>query len=67
MTTRLSINLNDESAALLRKAAADEGRTITEVVRRALGVYDFVMEEARNGSQVRVNRADGSSGLVTFL
>lgn len=67
MTTRLSMNLNDESAALLRKAADDEGRTITEVVRRALGVYDFVMAEARNGSQVRVTRADGSSGLVTFL
>lgn len=67
MTTRLSINLNDETAATLRKASAVEGRTVTEVVRRAVGVYEHCMEAARDGSTVKIVDANGNAKVVTFL
>lgn len=67
MTMRLSINLPDDSEAALRKAAEQEGRSLTEVVRRALSIYDFLMGETRNGSTVRVVRPNGERGAVTFL
>lgn len=68
MTTRLSININDDTATALRKAAADEGRTVTEIVRRMTGVYLVMMEASRDGKQIRIeDPATGSATVVTIL
>ena len=47
MTTRLSININDETAQALRELADESGTTVTEVVRRAVSVYKF-FDDARD-------------------
>jgi predicted DNA-binding helix-hairpin-helix protein len=45
VTTRLSVNINDETAEALKELAARRGTTVTEVVRRAVSVYKFVEDE----------------------
>jgi len=51
MSTRLSININDETAAALKELAAKRGLTVTEVVRRAVSVYKFVEDEVGDGGK----------------
>lgn len=45
MTTRLSVNINDETAEALKDLAERRGTSVTEVVRRAVAVYKFVEDE----------------------
>lgn len=50
MTTRLNVNINDDTAVALRKLAEEEGTTVTEIVRRAVSVYKF-FDDARRGDK----------------
>jgi hypothetical protein len=43
---RLSVNINDESAQILREVTQDRGITTTEAVRRAIALLGF-FEAAR--------------------
>lgn len=45
MTTRLSVNINDETAAALKDLADRRDTSVTEIVRRAVAVYKFVEDE----------------------
>lgn len=38
---RLSVNINPESAEILRQVTADRGITTTEAIRRAIGLLGF--------------------------
>lgn len=68
MTIRLNVNLNDETGAQLRRCAEEEGRTVTEVIRRAVGVYMFVREECVVGDkQLKLESRDGTSMIVTLI
>lgn len=51
MTTRLSVNINDETAAALRDLAERRGTTVTEIVRRSVSVYKFVEDEVAAGGK----------------
>src|SRR3954452_1193318 len=53
--TRLSININEETAAALRDMAARRGVSVTEAVRRAVAIAKFVEDETMNGSTVQVD------------
>jgi hypothetical protein len=55
---RLSVNLNPQTAASLRYWAAQRETTITEVVRRAVAVYDFVERETAAGHRLQVDQGD---------
>jgi hypothetical protein len=44
---RLTININDETDAALRELAEKQGTTVTEQIRRAVGIYKFFLEEER--------------------
>jgi predicted transcriptional regulator len=55
---RLSVNINDDTAATLHQLAADRGVTVTEVVRRAVSVLKFVEDEVAAGSKLQVARGD---------
>jgi hypothetical protein len=55
---RLSCNLNQETAAALKSIAASSGLSYTEVVRRAIGVYKFLIDENDSGRQVRTMDPD---------
>lgn len=67
MSARLSININDETAAFLRERAAKEGRSITEIVRRMASVYQFVTASAEAGERLLVEDADGNHTRIVGL
>lgn len=49
----LSVNINKETAAALKKIAVDNGITITEAVRRAVSVADFMYKEKAKGRHIQ--------------
>lgn len=51
MTTRLSVNINDETAVALKSLAARRDTSVTEVVRRAVAVYKFMEDEVALGGK----------------
>lgn len=57
--TRLSVNINQDTANALRSLAERQGVSMTEVVRRAISLAVFVDEEIRAGRQIHTVRADG--------
>lgn len=62
---RLSVNINDETAAALRTLADRDGVTITELIRRAVSVLAFVEGEIDKGNEIRV--VDKRRGTVSEL
>lgn len=62
--TRLNININSDVAEDLRTMATQEGRTITEVVRRAIGVYKFMAYDAEG--DIYIEKENGQRDRVLF-
>jgi hypothetical protein len=56
---RLNINLTKESAAALRKLAEEQHISVTEAVRRAIAVLNFVQEERKEGRKIQTMEPDG--------
>ncbi|ADX75271.1 Ribbon-helix-helix protein, copG family (plasmid) [Pseudarthrobacter phenanthrenivorans Sphe3] len=56
---RLNINLTKESAAALKKLAEEQGISVTEAVRRAIAVLNFVQEERKEGRKIQTMEPDG--------
>jgi hypothetical protein len=54
MATRLNINVSDETAQLLREMAARGDTSVTEIVRRAVGVYKYIEDGARHGKDIQI-------------
>ena len=54
VTTRLGVNINDETAAALNDLAARRQVTVTETVRRAVSVYKFIEDQVRDGKELRI-------------
>lgn len=52
MITRLDVSVNGETAAALTELAQQYGTTVTEVIRRAVGVYAFLDDELRKDGAV---------------
>jgi hypothetical protein len=68
MTTRLNVNINDETAAALRELAERRQTTVTEIVRRAVSVYKFVEDEVVDGNKVlKLVSRDGQETIVSVL
>ncbi|WP_405717255.1 ribbon-helix-helix protein, CopG family [Streptomyces sp. NBC_01537] len=57
--TRLSVNLNDEAARALKENSDRRGISITEAVRRAIAVYDFIERETAAGNRIQVVDPEG--------
>ena len=55
MTVRLSVNLPDEAAAVLKDLADRREISLTEAVRRAIAIYKYVDDEVVTaGKQLQV-------------
>lgn len=67
MNTRLSVNINEETAVVLRTSAARRQSTVTEQVRRAVSIYKFLMDAQRDGQRIEVVAADGAVTWVELL
>lgn len=62
---RLNVNLNEETAELLRRVAKARGISYTEAVRRAIAVWAFVEDEVEQ--KHRVQSYDPEGGLIREL
>lgn len=68
MTTRLQINITDDTAAELRGIAKKRGCSVTEIIRRSIAVYKFVEDEVVEGGRtLRLVDSDGRESIVTIL
>lgn len=66
-TTRLSVNINEATQDALRKEAGASGCTVTEAVRRAVAVLDFIREVEAEGSTLQIRKANGDEQDVRIL
>ena len=62
---RLNVNLNAETADALKKLAEGSNLSLTEVVRRAISLYNFIEGERKQGH--RIQTADPDRGEVREL
>lgn len=58
---RLSVNLNQETAAALKELSRRRSITATEVVRRSISLQWFLQEERRRGRKVHTMDSDGAN------
>lgn len=54
MTTRLSVNVNDETARAVKELAAQQETSATDIVRKAIAVYRFIEDETAAGKELRM-------------
>ncbi len=59
-TVRLNVNLNAETAAVLKQLTEERGISFTEAVRRAISVYNYIDGEVRSGRRIQTTNADRS-------
>jgi hypothetical protein len=63
---RLSVNLSAEAADVLKEYAGRKGISVTEAVRRAIGILKFVDDAQERGASLNVEEA-GTVKEVLFL
>lgn len=64
MSTRLNININDQTAEQLKRLAEADQQSVTEVVRRATSVYDFIHDAVRSGKDLRIHDGDEVTRII---
>lgn len=64
---RLSVNINPESAEILRQVTADRHITTTEAIRRAIGLLGFFEAAQKNDSKVLVEDKSGKQTALRVL
>ena len=65
--TRLSVNINEETAAKLRWYKEHKGISITETVRRAIALLELVERETGKRSEVLLKTPDNMSVRQLWL
>lgn len=64
---RLSINLSTETADAFKELIGRKGLTLTEGIRRAIVVLQFLEDETSKGNQIAIIEQDGSIRKVILL
>lgn len=67
MSTRLSVNINEETARALRELAERHDTSVTDIVRRAVAVYKFVEDETRDGDKQMKLVGDNETTTVALV
>jgi hypothetical protein len=57
--SKFTIELGPKSEATLKRLAEEQGAPQTEIVRRALGVYAVLADEAEKGNRVILEEPSG--------
>jgi len=52
---RFTVDLSERADSLLNAMATEQNTTKAEIVRKALGVYRFLMEEEKKGAKVEIS------------
>lgn len=63
-TVRMHLDLNAQCRDTLERLRDTTDTTLSEVVRRALALYDFVIREKESGSKVILRNADGDREVI---
>lgn len=58
--TRLSVNLNQETAHALLDMMASRGTTASETLRRAIAISSYFHQEKASGRKIHIMNQDGS-------
>lgn len=64
--TRLSVNLNEETAEALKTIVQWKGVTYTEAIRRAISVYMYVLEAEDDGASFLIETSKGDRKRVVL-
>jgi len=64
---RLSINLAPPIAEVLKRRATADNLSITDAVRRALGLWGLVQDAQRDGEKVFVRSRDGKERELVIV
>lgn len=65
--TRLSVNVNEETAAALAEYARRAGISLTEAVRRCVAVTVHIYDEQQAGRQVITQKPNGTGRQEVVL
>lgn len=66
--SRLNIELTQEAVSQLQRVQENSGSTtLTEAIRRALALYDLVLEQQKIGGKIIFEHADGSREVLRLL
>lgn len=58
---KLSVNLTDQAAGVVRELAETQGITVSEVIRRAISLEQFIVTQLRSGANFYLSVGDGQS------
>jgi hypothetical protein len=64
---RLAVNINEESADILRTVTKERGITTTEAIRRAIGLLGFFEEARRRETDVYTEDKDKNRARVQIV
>lgn len=64
---KLSVNLSEDASQVVRELAVRKGMTVTDVIRRAISLERFVVDQLDEGKTFVVRRPDGSTETVHFV
>ncbi|UCC87719.1 MAG: ribbon-helix-helix protein, CopG family [Anaerolineales bacterium] len=59
MAQRVNVNFSDDTYAVLKEIAEKKGNTMSEVLRDAIALEEWVTDELTSGSRLLVERQDG--------
>jgi len=66
-TTKVTVNLPDETVEAIKSIAQESGTTVTEALRQVIENQRFLRDEAQNGNKVLIqNTIDNSVRQVIF-
>lgn len=64
---RLKVNLNKETAAALQDLSDRMDVSITEVIRRSIGILKFMQDETDAGREIRTRDRKGREKTITLI
>lgn len=69
MSKRLQVDMTDEAYQKLQHAASEQGKTVSELVRRSLNIESFLREQAKKdaGSKVVVRSGEGEEQEIVIV
>ncbi|KPM52173.1 hypothetical protein ACG83_30485 [Frankia sp. R43] len=62
--TRLTVNINTETAAALRQVAESRGVSYTEAVRRAVALLKLIEDETQKGHAIQVSEGKNVRNII---
>jgi hypothetical protein len=66
-TTKVTVNLPDDTVEAIKSIAKENGTTVTEALRQVIENQRFLRDEAQSGNKVLIqNTADNSVRQVLF-